>query len=66
MDQCGPWNTRDKMLLLHRDIEMEAIQGQRSSPLAFISPKGTLNPIDVEIRTIYGQRCGPIEFISPV
>ena len=33
------------------DIEMEAIQGQRSSPLAFISPKGTLNPINIKIRT---------------
>ena len=48
------------------DIEMEAIQGQRSSPLAFISPKGTLNPIDVEIRTFYGPRCGLIVFISHI
>ena len=38
------------------DLEMEAIQGQRLSPLAFISPKGTLNTIDIEIRTIYDQR----------
>ena len=41
-------------------------QGQRLSPLAFISPKGTLNPIDIEIRTIYDQRCGPIVFISHI
>ena len=47
-----------------KDIEILAIQGYRSSPLAFISTKGTLNLINVETRTIYGQRCGLIRFIS--
>ena len=35
------------------DKEIRPIYGHRSSPLGFISPKGTLNKIHIDIGIIY-------------